>query len=159
MYVAAAPEFAGKLSDIRSQIELHVKEGAVAFRENNAIILLNKRLSAEDDFEKYLRGFLKNIGAAAVKSPEFTDNGDIGKYYEICTGMLEPRSEHSGKMYSFNSLVIDYIMSLTDKDIRRYLVHPALNILTLYDRKNKTEFYRTLQVYLQCERNQVLTAQ
>lgn len=46
-----------------------------------------------------------------------------------------------------------------DSLLRRLAIHPALDRLREYDSRKSTDFYHILRVYLQCERDRVLTAQ
>ena len=46
-----------------------------------------------------------------------------------------------------------------DSLLRRLAIHPALERLREYDSWKSTDFYHILRVYLQCERDRVLTAQ
>lgn len=43
-------------------------------------------------------------------------------------------------------------------ELRRLAIHPALERIQIYDRKKFTDYYNMLRVYLQCERERVLTA-
>lgn len=45
-----------------------------------------------------------------------------------------------------------------DSLLRRLAIHPALDRLREYDSRKSTDFYHILRVYLQCERDRVLTA-
>ena len=45
-----------------------------------------------------------------------------------------------------------------DETLRRLALHPALDRIRAYDRKKSTDYYHMLKVYLQCERERVLTS-
>ena len=45
-----------------------------------------------------------------------------------------------------------------DSLLRRLAIHPALDRIREYDSRKSTDFYHILEVYLQCERDRVLTA-
>ena len=61
--------------------------------------------------------------------------------------------------YRFDDYLLEYILSQSSHQISpELLVSSRLNALINYDRENKTELYRTLQVYLEHERNSLQTA-
>lgn len=66
--------------------------------------------------------------------------------------------EHSG-VYSFEDCAFDHILScVAEADRELELVHPALELLSDYDKKHGTQLYETLECYLSKERNMVETA-
>ena len=61
--------------------------------------------------------------------------------------------------YRFDDYLLEYILSQSSHQISpELLVSSRLDALINYDRENKTELYRTLQVYLEHERNSLQTA-
>ncbi len=70
------------------------------------------------------------------------------------------RESQSMIWYSrFDDYLLEYILSESSRQISpELLVSSRLDALLRYDRENKTELYRTLQVYLTNERNSLQTA-
>ena len=58
----------------------------------------------------------------------------------------------------YNCALEDMTALYRDPLLRRLAIHPALDRLREYDSLKSTDFYHILRVYLQCERDRVLTA-
>ena len=68
------------------------------------------------------------------------------------------KSEH-GWCYHFDAYLLEYMLSQISHQISpELLVSSRLDALQNYDRKNNTELYHTLKVYLEHERNSLQTA-
>ncbi len=65
----------------------------------------------------------------------------------------------SGAVF-FRDIALEYVMStLHEYDVELDLAHPALAILSDYDKAHDTDFYNSLKQYLRNERNMVKTAE
>lgn len=74
------------------------------------------------------------------------------QYQQAKTALKEEKED-----YYFCALQ-DLVGFGKDETLRRLALHPALDRIRAYDRKKSTDYYHMLKVYLQCERERVLTS-
>ena len=81
-------------------------------------------------------------------------------YLQAVAALRLGRESQSMIWYSrFDDYLLEYILSESSRQISpELLVSSRLDALIRYDQENKTELYRTLQVYLEHERNSLQTA-
>ena len=72
---------------------------------------------------------------------------------------LGKKSQSMAWCYHFDAYLLEYMLSQISHQISpELLVSSRLDALQNYDRKNNTELYHTLKVYLEHERNSLQTA-
>ena len=159
LYVLECSDPEADLSDIRSQLDNYLSGCLSAFYDRNPVIVFNASRGNLKETEKYLETFLAKTRSYAVKSRPFSDCRKIPEYYRVCLKMLKLSEKTPGKIFDLDFLALEYCAFLIRENSQTDISHPALKKLKEYDRKNNTELYKTLRLYLEEERNYVRTAQ
>ena len=73
---------------------------------------------------------------------------------------LQARSASDRNVENYYFCALSDLVSLhKSNEVRCHAIHPALAKIQLYDQIHHTDFYHILYIYLECERDRVLTAQ
>lgn len=125
--------------------------------EKDMLMLLSDALLYE--FRRELLYVLKSFHLKASVSLPFTDWHDLSVSYEQALLTLQYCSDTDPLCFS-----LDYAWNLladtvSKHQIRLNLLHPAIKILSEYDRKNASSLAETLHTYLVCERSIVETSE
>lgn len=107
-------------------------------------------------FHGHLTQLLEKSGCRCGVSPGFTDFFALREQYALARGAWE---QGDGLLCFFEDTVLLYAMDILKKQCGCWLLHPALTLLSSYDRENHTEFYETLRHYLRQERSITRTAE
>ena len=144
-------------------IEAQIPEGLAFMYQQGIVVIVNlsfNHSSASDVISSLaiiIRESLFKIGV----SSELQDFLHIPQGYTQAVAALRlgKKSQSMIWCYRFDDYLLEYILSQSSHQISpELLVSSRLNALINYDRENKTELYRTLQVYLEHERNSLQTA-
>ncbi|BBF41612.1 regulator of polyketide synthase expression [Lachnospiraceae bacterium KM106-2] len=130
----------------------------------HAIVMLqplNDPVSFSPLQEEGLTSFFQNAHIKIACSDKFSSFAHVKKQYRLCLDLIRtcsPLISHSEIIY-FSQYRFYYLLSQIDnKEILSGVLHPALAILTNYDRENNTELYHTLSMYLEKNCNAKETA-
>jgi len=126
--------------------------------ENNLVIVFNADMMDTAPFEEALLQLLERADCFCGKSPAFYDAFDLRAQYELAIIASDFGDDRLSRIREIENAALPYYLSLIVKNDRAGLTHPALRVLRDYDAKNRTQLYRTLEVYLQCERNFILAS-
>ena len=96
---------------------------------------------------------LKRLGFQIHCSYPFTGIRNMSIQYRQAK-----KAQEKGVREYYDCALSDLTALYRDSLLRRLAIHPALERLREYDSRKSTDFYHILRVYLQCERNRVLTA-
>ena len=144
-------------------IEAQIPEGLAFMYQQGIVVIVNlsfNHSSASDVISSLaiiIRESLFKIGV----SSEMQDFLHIPQGYTQAVAALRlgKKSQSMIWCYRFDDYLLEYILSQSSHQISpELLVSSRLDALINYDRENKTELYRTLQVYLEHERNSLQTA-
>jgi hypothetical protein len=127
--------------------------------ENNLVLILNSSLTPVTAFHPAFLQLLERADCICGKSPAFKDVFDLKANYELAIVAADFGDDRQSRVREIESAVLPYYFSLIVNNDKAEISHPALQILREYDTKHKTQLFRTLEVYLQCERNYIMTAQ
>ncbi len=127
--------------------------------EQSVLVICNlKNVSSTDLFaqlQTYLRAFNMCIGLSCI----FYDITHLRGSYEQTKIALKYGHQTSKTLNYCEDYLEPYVYELLRTSISCDISHEALNQLHTYDTRHGTDYYHTLQVYLQEERNQTKTAQ
>ena len=105
------------------------------------------------EFPERFSDMLKRLGFRMHCSYPFAGIRNMSIQYKQARKALE-----KGVKDYYNCALEDMTALYRDPLLRRLAIHPALDRLREYDSLKSTDFYHILRVYLQCERDRVLTA-
>ena len=144
-------------------IETQIPQGHAFMHNNGITVLVNLTCSHArisdvlSSLAILLREGLLKMGA----SSEIYDFLQLSQgYYQARTALeLGKKSGSMNWCCRFDDYLLEYLLSQGGEHLSpELLCSNKLLILKQYDEKNKTELYRTLQVYLELERNVLQTA-
>ncbi len=136
------------------------KLGAVfsVHHEGNLILVQNASLTDTGAFRTELLQLLERASCYCGKSPVFNDVFELKTNYELAAVAADFGENRSDRLREIESAALPYYFSLIEKYDRAGVTHPVLQTLLAYDDKHNTQLFQTLKIYLQCERNYILTA-
>ncbi len=135
-----------------------------AFEYDNQIVFIINCSKYDNSVSKFMSKFSYTMREGNFRlglSNIFQDFDNLKYYYKqaqiaILTGIQEDDSIWS---YKFCDEAIPYILQQASKDLSsKFLCAKELLILQEYDRKNQTNYYETLKIYLETNCNAVQTA-
>ncbi len=144
-------------------IEAQISEGLAFMYQQGIVVIVNlsfNHSSASDVISSLAIIMREGLFKAGVSS-ELQDFLHIPQGYTQSVAALRLGKESQSMIwcYRFDDYLLEYILSQSSHQISsKLLVASRLNALIQYDKENKTELYRTLQVYLEHERNSLQTA-
>ena len=124
--------------------------------DDRLVTVLNGPEKARTAFEARMEQFLQKTRGRCGRSPVFHDVFQLREMYELADSSCA--HSDAGRIGYFEDLSLHFITDVLKKQPVQYLIHPALPQLREYDRKNATQLYHTLKVYLLHERNIADTA-
>lgn len=113
------------------------------------------------DFEKQLeiiKPIIHNSGYYGGSSNTFTHLSDIPDYLLQAMLTFQTDQYRVGEVVSCQEYILPYILHLLKANARMSLIHPALSVLSEYDKKHRTNYYEVLKEYLHQQCNQTDTA-
>lgn len=129
------------------------KIGYTILFENSSVTFLH--YSSPKDFEDIkvlISNFISDADLVGCLSNEFNSLSDSFQYFKQAK-VLYSFINNSKTLYCYDEYALNHLLSFYKNENKKLLCHPALSILREYDLKNCTEFFRTLQVYLENERS------
>ena len=144
-------------------IEAQIPEGLAFMYQQGIVVIVNlsfNHSSAADVISSLAIIMREGLFKTGVSS-ELKDFLHIPQGYTQAVAALDlgKKSQSMIWCYRFDDYLLEYILSQTSHQISpKLLVSSRLDALIQYDQENKTELYRTLQVYLEHERNSLQTA-
>ncbi len=152
------------LDYIAHQLESICGECRSIIYYENIVLIINTRnkTTLEQEYSCRLEQFLENSNLTAGLSSCCPDIFAIRDYYlqASASNLLGPMVNKKTPLFKYESLSLYHIIHLaSDKIELTRLCHPALKFLNEYDRDNKSDFYKTLQVFILNDRNLVKSAE
>lgn len=148
---------------VLNQIEAQISTGHAFFHDNGitAVVNLSYNHDKAPDVVSRIAVLVREGLLKVGVSSEIRDFYQISKAYQMAKIALE-FGRISGSMYwyyYFDDYMLDYLVDCAGRDIPgELLCATAIRKLRDYDRKNNSELYETLLVYLEHERNVLRTA-
>ena len=136
---------------------------AFPFQEGIAIIVNLSRINcAKDEFLQRFAVFLREGIFKAGLSGDGTDFMNLRYYYQQCTAalLMGEKEDPTFWMYKFQDYAVSYLFYQGCCTLAPEMYcEPGLLLLIKYDRDHGTDFYDTLRVFLESDRNIAHTAQ
>ena len=101
--------------------------------------------------------FSQNHYSGAESYP-FRGFHNMPEAYGIAQKTLEKCPLEQGYIYSSRDYSLEHFAFFVRKKMNIFLLHPLPGEIKAYDDRHKTDYYMTLFVFLECERNHTLTA-
>ena len=144
-------------------IEAQIPEGLAFTYQQGIVVIVNLSFdhSAASDVISSLAIIMREGLFKMGVSSEFRDFFMIPQGYiqAVSALRLGKKSQSMIWCYHFDDYLLEYMLSQISHQISpELLVSSRLEALQNYDRKNNTELYHTLKVYLEHERNSLQTA-
>lgn len=144
-------------------IEAQIPEGLAFTYQQGIVVIVNLSFkhSVSSDVISSLAIILREGLFKMGVSSEFRDFLLIPQGYiqAVSALRLGKKSQSMAWCYHFDAYLLEYMLSQISHQISpELLVSSRLDALQNYDRKNNTELYHTLKVYLEHERNSLQTA-
>lgn len=154
--------FISDVSSLSFSLDRKIEQLGAAFAihyEDNLVLILNSSLTPVVTFNQGFLQFLESADCFCGISPAFHDVFDLKTNYNLAIIAADYGENMQSKIRELESAALSYYFSLITGNDNAEISHPALRILREYDLKHKTQLWRTLDVYLQCERNYIMTSQ
>lgn len=138
--------------EFRSIISRIQNPNILYFPKDHVLYILT---SISDNYtnDGLLKILLSQQYKCGISSPfqdlNYLENYEKQSYYALEMGKLIDKGI---SVYEFNDYANDILISLCQNP--SFLVHPLLYQLRRYDQKHETEYFHTLEIYLQYSRNQ-----
>ena len=128
------------------------------YYNEDLVSIMNLRLSGNqniyEDFQQLLRKNDVYSGASYI----FEDIFKIHSCFQQAILAAKYGRADSGMINSCEEYALEYMERKFSDAVEIDIASPALEILKKQDAENGTEYYKTLEVYLRCERDQTRTA-
>ncbi len=132
----------------------HAFPYAFVFRFQHRLILLeNRELTGEEQLEGELGRILEKYGCLAGKSPCFQDIFRLQEYVELAELAAAYGPADGRRIYSLEDSQLRYMLHVLASVPPVNVLHPALRQLQAYDAAHNGEYYRSLYLFLEKERN------
>lgn len=161
LYIMAIPSSSYHTSTLRLEVILQsikyiLPESLYVIYENSIVFLI-----AKDEYQTFsqyeqerLTSFLESNGLKAGISNFFKELKEAPRFYKqaLDAVKLGVHMKENLPIYFYKDYYIYHMLSTLEKDGNelRYLIHPGLMQLYLYDQEKETELIHTLQEYLKC---------
>jgi len=138
--------------------------GCIAFEYDSRIVVLINLRYYDNSVDKFISLHIENIRDFNFRlgfSNVFASVTELRPYYTQAEIALRIGTDVYPEVWrhSFSDLVLPYMLSrLTDELDGKYLCAPEVIELHEYDKRNGSDFLKTLKVYIECQMNAVQTA-
>jgi hypothetical protein len=149
-----SPDGASHLEFDANLIKQSIPGSRTIVYEESVVIIINLALCTIgwNEVALILEKFLHKGNLAAGVSEPFCDFSAIYSYYQQACIAIELGSKLNEKstLHTYSDYLPFHLIQSTNRDFNLLTaVHPGLIALRDYDRKNRTDFFRTLRVYLE----------
>lgn len=131
----------------------------VIIYENSVVLILNTKMMTLENLLEDIMPLLKRTLTYCGISYPFFEILKLKDAYEQAGIGLIYGNNNPGNSNFCNDYVIDYIKNVLKRNIYTDIKHKGLDILKKYDKIHNTNYYETLKLYLELERNQIKTAE
>ncbi len=121
-------------------------------------LILNRRIISYREFLEELKDLMRQTDMWGGISPEFTNVFGMKEPLELASSASRLGSHEVGSLTEFRECALPYALEILREHSSPCFLHPALETLRQYDKKNHTELFLTLREFLNCERNYIRTA-
>lgn len=158
MVLMAPPEHALLTGHMSKELNLTFPEILAIIYQNHICVLLNPKEGEKDRLIQEMLPLLRRNGFYGGLSSAFEHPEQIHRCYEEAVYAAQQMEAEPGQIRSFQDYALHWILQQMKDSPGINPVHPAVIRLLEYDKKHRTEFARTLHVYLKKERSQSRTA-
>ncbi len=121
-------------------------------------LVINRRIIDYEDFLEKLKEFMEQTNSWCGISPEFCNIFEMKEPLAMASSAARLGDHLVGSVTDFEDCALFYALEILKENTSSYILHPAIEILRKYDRKNHTDLANTLRVFLDCERNYIQSA-
>ncbi len=133
---------------------------AYAITHNNYIcVMCNLNQRNLDSVIRDLSPWLKKSGYYGCCSSSFQELDLLSERFQQTEVTSSLCSREPGVIYKFQDYMVRYGFSIMKQHIHTDLIHPDVTRLLEYDASNRSDFSRTLYMYIRYERSQSHTAE
>lgn len=157
VYVFLEEKSANEQFIIDSQLTTFSRSTFQMLYHDTFVLIVNHSLTDISLLERTINNYVKASGGTVGKSPLFENIFQLKSNVDIAR-IAAQFSDAPGQIIEFSKVILPYIYSLIRDYSLANILHPALNTLRDHDKKHSSEFYKTLYVFLDNERNYTLVS-
>ena len=129
-------------------MELAFPDAFVLLHGTETMLLANYALVGKSKLRQQLKSFLAENRFCAGESSVFREITELKERSEEAAKAAGYAVSEAGRILSFRDVLLPYALSVLREHADRDPEHPALRILTEYDRKHEADLTQTLRVFL-----------
>lgn len=129
-----------------------------ATKDQSIILLCDVTGLPRKDLLNFLEPWFKKSAYSCGISYEFSDLESLPDAGRQAAIALEYAPKTAGAISTIDDHIVQWLMDILKQNAAPFTGHPILKTLKDYDARHSSDYYRTLLVYLQNERNNVATA-
>lgn len=126
--------------------------------QKRLVVLCNYDLAKKESFLQKFKELITANSYYGASSFIFYDLEDISIAFKQTRKALQKSSPEIGNLYSCQNIAMNFITEIVEQHTNIPLLHPTLTDIKAYDTLHNTDYFQTLFVFLQNERNHQLTA-
>ncbi len=143
---------------VERRLELAFSNSFVLSYAGSLVLITNLTINNIRQIESTLIGLLKEMRYCAGAGEAVEKIVDVPMCYRGASMASEYAPSEPGRIMQFKESVLPYTFSILKEHTTPNLCHPALDLLSEYDKRHDTDFYETLNVYLRNSQNATSTA-